>query len=211
MQQEEAPAGYFLFLFDVRGQVGLFQRLGHGGVFAFGVGQIAQQLADRGVADFLDGALVEAPRLQLHDLRLLAHRVQAERTHQPHRPAVDEAFDVLAADQRDVLAELLLVELNQAGAVLRLLRLHLLEDHGAGGVGFAQAVGEIAVDAPVFFFERNRQGQNLALGELIEVLRHRRNHLPRQRIARTATEVHPLRAESAPHAGGLLDTLRGVC
>ena len=55
-----------------------------------------------------------------------------ERLDLPDRLVLDEAAHVLAADQRDVLAELLAVELDQPAAVLALLAGHLGEHVGAG-------------------------------------------------------------------------------
>ena len=50
------------------------------------LGEITQQLAHGGVRGFLNGALVKTPAFKLHDLRLLAHHVDAQRPHQPHGP-----------------------------------------------------------------------------------------------------------------------------
>ena len=80
------------------------------------------------------GALVEAAGLELHRLGLLAHarRGRAGATSQTGS-ALDEAFDVLPADERDVLAEAG-DRFDQAAAVAVLLDLHAAEDLGGGGV-----------------------------------------------------------------------------
>ncbi len=49
-----------------------------------------------------------------------------------------------------------------------LLLPHAFEHLGSGRIVFAKAVGEIAIDAFVFFFEGDREGENLAFGEAIE-------------------------------------------
>ena len=64
-------------------------------MLAFSFGQIAQQLACRSVAGPLDGPLIVAPRFQFHDFDLLAGGLDAERTHEPHRLPLNEAFDVM--------------------------------------------------------------------------------------------------------------------
>ena len=99
---------------------------------------------------------------------LIADRIQAERLHQPDRLAMHEAAHVLAADERDVVAEFLVKQLDQAAAMAGFLFAHAFEDRGGGGKVLAQALGVIGVDALVFFFERNGQGQDLAFRQAVE-------------------------------------------
>ena len=94
---------------------------------------------------------------------------EAERADLPDRLVLDEAANVLATDQRDVFAELLLVQLDQAAAVLALLRAHLAEHIGGGGIVVAQALGDVGVDAAVLFLVGDRQGEDFAFGQLGEV------------------------------------------
>ena len=136
------------------------------------LGQVDQQLPDGRVCDLLCGSLVKLARLQLHRLGLLPHDVDAERTSQPHRPAMDETLDVLAADKRDVLAEALAVQVDEAAAVLGFVLLHLREHGSRGGIRFAQTFDEISVNPAILFFERDCQGEDLTLGQVLEVLRH---------------------------------------
>src|SRR5579864_5651053 len=98
--------------------------------------------------------------------------MNAERTGQPHRAARHESGDILTADKRDVLAEALAVELDQPGAMAGLFPDHVLEEFGGGGVLAAETVGEVAIDAGVLLFERNRQREDLALREVIELFGH---------------------------------------
>src|SRR5689334_503579 len=51
-----------------------------------------------------------------------------------------------------------------------LLHLHLLEHLRRRRIGFAQAVGEISVDAAVFFLHADRQRQDFAFAQVFEVL-----------------------------------------
>ena len=60
-------------------------------------------------------------------------------------------------------------EIDQSPAVHVLLGGHVGEHLRAGGIVFAQAVGEVGVDAPVLFLVGDRQRENLALGKLVEI------------------------------------------
>jgi len=66
--------------------------------------KVAQQLADRGIGRAPCRGLVKALG------RVGAYLLEPERTRQPQPFAREKALDVLAPDQRDVLAELLAVE-----------------------------------------------------------------------------------------------------
>ena len=87
----------------------------------------------------------------------------------PDRLVVDEAPHILAADQRDVLAEFGPVEFEQAVAVLAFFLGHLGEDMGAGRVLGPQAFGDIGVDAVVLFLVGDRQGEDFPLGQVGEI------------------------------------------
>ena len=95
----------------------------------------------------------------------LAHLVEAERTHQPERLAMmNEAADVLAADQRQVFAEFFAVHIEQHGPMPHLLVGHLVEHLGRGGEWLAQALGETAVDAAVLVLAGDGEGEDFLLG-----------------------------------------------
>ena len=66
-----------------------------------------------------------------------------------HRPALHEAAHVLAAHQRDVLAEAGDVQVEELAAVLALLGRHVVEHPRAVGVVAPQVLGEVGVDAAV--------------------------------------------------------------
>ena len=94
-----------------------------------------------------------------------AHLLEAERPHQPERLAVlDEAFDVLAADQRQVFAEFRAVHVEQHGAVAHLLVGHFVEHLGGGGKRLAQAFGKAAVDAAVLVLVGDGEREDFLLG-----------------------------------------------
>ncbi len=137
-------------------------------VLALLLGEVAQKLTDAGVGRLVGGLFVEAPRFELHRLGLLAHRRQAERPHQPDRCARHKPLDIVAANERNVLAELLPVKLQQPMPMPVLLHAHFGKLVGNGGGVGPQSFREVGVDACVLFFERNRQCQNLALAQALE-------------------------------------------
>jgi hypothetical protein len=79
-----------------------------------------------------------------------------------------EAAHILAADQRNVVAELLVKQLDQAAAMAGFLLAHAVEDRGRCRKLFAQALGIFRIDALVIFLQGNCQRQDLALRETIE-------------------------------------------
>ena len=83
--------------------------------------------------------------------------------------ALDEAFDVLAADQRNVLSKFLPEEFDEAAAMVRLFLAHAVEHLRRAGEILPQSFGEISIDALILFFQKNSQGQNLPLGKAFEV------------------------------------------
>ena len=84
----------------------------------------------------------------------------------PDRWMLDEAAHVVAADQWDVLAELLLIELDQAAAVIAFLAGHLGEDIGRGRVVLTQAFGDVLIDAAVLFLVGDGQSEDFAFGQV---------------------------------------------
>jgi hypothetical protein len=54
--------------------------------------------------------------------------------------------------------------------VLGFFAAHLVEDLRGVRISVAEAVGVIDIDASVFFFQRNRERLNLALGQVAEFL-----------------------------------------
>jgi hypothetical protein len=109
-----------------------------------------------------------------------AHFLQSERAHQPQGGAVlDEALDVLPADQRQIVAELLAVEVVEASAVGDFLVRHLVKDCGGGREVCAQALGESAVNSAVLFLVGDGERENFLFGQVGksfhgESLRYRR-------------------------------------
>ena len=75
---------------------------------------------------------------------------------------------MLAADQRDALAEARAVPLDQPRAMAVFLFGHLVEHFGRLRKLLAQPVGIGAVDAAVVLLRRNRQRQHLLFRQRIE-------------------------------------------
>ena len=148
--------------------------------------QVSKQFSRRGIRRFFHGALVESPRLQLHDFHLFANCVDSQRPHQPHRAALGKSLHVLRADQRNVLAESLAVHLKQTLPVPRFLDGHLIEYFRSGGIRHAQAFGEISVDAAVLLLHLNRQRQNFLVGKVLEFFL---GHERRPRMYSSVTET----------------------
>ena len=107
-------------------------------VSAFYRRQVTQQHTNRSIVDLLDGAFVEAPCLQFHDLCLLPHDTDAQGTEQPNGTTLNEAFNVLTTDERYMFTKALTVGLDQAGPMRGLLRLHFFKDLGRGWIPIAQ-------------------------------------------------------------------------
>ena len=70
---------------------------------------------------------------------------------------------VLAADQRDVLAEFPPVDVQQAAAMSPLLGRHLGKDIRAAGIFGAQALGDVQIDTAVLFLIGDGKGEDLPL------------------------------------------------
>ena len=116
--------------------------------------------------------LVEVAGFGFHRGGQFADAIEAEVFGQPHGRMADEPFDILAADQGDVVAEALAVHFDEAAAVAILFDLHFQEDLGGAGVGFLEGVGDGAVGAAVLFFRGDRQGEDFPFGQIFERFGH---------------------------------------
>src|SRR5438552_10394660 len=83
-----------------------------------------------------------------------------------------EAGHVLSANQRNMLPETPAKQLGERAAMLLLFGLHLFEDFGGRGVIFAETVGDVAVNAAVFFLVADRQGENFHVAQVGKSLGH---------------------------------------
>src|ERR1700722_6662265 len=104
-----------------------FQAFGQSAVLALGVVEIAEELAGGSVGDRAKPSLVKLPRLEFHQLRLLPDGLDAERTDEPDRFPMHEAFHILAADERNMLAETPAVIIEQVAAMPALFGRHGVE------------------------------------------------------------------------------------
>ena len=125
LQHEHAARG--LILRRPRARLELCAQLaGKRLVLVLGGGELGQQIAHRRVLRGFRGAAVEPCRLELHLLGEFSGGVDRQRPVEPDRAARDEAFDVLAADQRQKIAEFLAMQIEQHVAMADLLIRHLV-------------------------------------------------------------------------------------
>ena len=168
--QDEPPALVLLFaVADGLGQQFLLEAGGDLVVLLLGLGEVAEQLADRGVGCARQGLPVEAGRGALHFARVRAHGLEAQGPHLPHRLRRDIAADVLPPNQRNMFAEIRCEEIDEPAPVNVLLRRHLVEHFGAVRVVVVQAVGEIGVDAQVLLLIADGEREDLAFGQIGEI------------------------------------------
>ena len=81
--------------------------------------------------------------------------------------------DILPAHQRNVVAKFFAEQIDQPAAVGGLFIAHSVKDGGGGGEILFEFMSVIRVDAFVFFFEADGQGENLAVGEAVEAAHHK--------------------------------------
>jgi hypothetical protein len=75
---------------------------------------------------------------------------------------------MLAADQRDVVAELLLVQRDQPAAMPDFFLAHLFKCLRRAKKVFPQALAEIGVNTFILFLQRNRQGKDFFLRQAVK-------------------------------------------
>ena len=131
----------------------MLQSLGAFGVASLDEGKIVEERAHAGIGDPRGGRFVESPSFELHRRRLSTCRLDTQRAVEPQRATLDEAFDVLPANQRDVVAKPLTEQLGQRAAMVGLLVLHARKDLGRRRIVLAKPLGEIRVHTFVLFLE----------------------------------------------------------
>jgi hypothetical protein len=134
--------------------------------------EIVKKPADAGIARPGGRPFVKQPCLLLYGTGLVAGCFQAQRTCEPYGAAFDEPPHVLAPDQRNVFAKFLLIEVLQPLTVAGFLLAHLFKSRRGIGKITAEFLSEVGVDALVLFLQRNGQGEELLLRQLIEVSHH---------------------------------------
>src|SRR5687768_15960731 len=87
-----------------------------------------------------------------------------------NRRLLDEVFDVLAGDKWERVAEGLQIERRQPSPMTHALARHFRTCVGPGRKLPAQTFGESAIDAAVFFFIGNGEGENFLLGKIGKAL-----------------------------------------
>ena len=132
-----------------------------------------KKIAHRVVVRGLRGAAIEPRGLVLHFLGEFARGVDAERAVEPDRPARDKAFDVLAADQRQKVAEFPAVKLEQHVAMPDLLLRHFIVHIRSLGIRAAEPVSKGAIDAIVLVFIGNGEREDFLLVQIGKALHGR--------------------------------------
>src|SRR4029079_13672218 len=133
----------------------------------FGFGELYQKLSHRGIARIFRCPAVVALRLEFHVLGKLAYLFEAERPREPKGLfRMKKAFDVLAADQRQVVSKLLAIEIEQHRAVMHFLFGHLVEYFCRSWELLAQTFRTAAIDAALLLFVCEGECQNFVLAEI---------------------------------------------
>ena len=114
------------------------------------------------------GGLVKPFRFHLHALGGFLDGFQTERTHEPDGFAINKTAHVLPPDERHVIAEAAFVKFQQPMTMPILFAAHDAEFFGLFGIIRLQAVGEIAVDSRVLFFQGNGQGEDFLFRQAVE-------------------------------------------
>ena len=89
------------------------------------------------------------------------HRLETEGTHPPDWAPLHETSHILPPDEGHVIAKSLFVKFEQTMAVVIFLAAEFFELFRLFRVFLFQPVGEIVVNAGVFFFQRDGQRENL--------------------------------------------------
>ena len=178
MQQEQAPFDLLFLRLDLRRHVFRLEFFRPRLVAPLLGGEIAEQLPDRYIRGVARGHLVKALALRFHQLRVGTNLVEPERPQQPDRLAFEKPFDVLSPDQRDMIAKLLAVQLKQPVTMAVFFFGHGREHPSRPQIRFAHRLGEVAIGAIILLFQGDREGQQLLLAQIGEVL-----HCPFPRCA----------------------------
>ncbi len=132
-------------------------------MLVLGSGELAQQVAHGIVMRGFRRAPVKARGLVFHLLGEFARGIDRQRAVEPDRPARDKAFDVLAADQRQKIAEFLAMKFEQHVAMPDLFLRHLVVHFRSVGIRAAERIREGAVNAVVLVFIGDRERKDLLL------------------------------------------------
>ncbi|MNT30108.1 hypothetical protein D3C72_1658860 [compost metagenome] len=148
----------------------------------FGDRQIAEQLARRRILSARCRFDIEAVRRLLHRLGFRAGLLDRHFGDQPVGLALGEVAHMLAADQRDAIAEALDMHVDQPLPMMALFLGHLLEHFCRVRIFVPQRIRIGEVDAAVVLLRRDRQcqdflfveGEKRTLGAGEEAGKHRR-------------------------------------
>src|SRR5580704_13123804 len=118
LKEEKAALRFGFLLANIFGKISALQFFGLRDVRLLFVGQIVEQLADAGVLRTRGGFLIEAAGFQFHYADLFADSFEINWLEHPERFALDEPTNFLAANDGNMLAEFLLVKLDEPAAMI---------------------------------------------------------------------------------------------
>ncbi len=167
MQHEHAAGRVVLGPALFRGEL-LAELLRQFLVLVLGGGELPQQVTHRFVRGALRRAPIEARGLVFHLLGELARGVDGERAVEPDRPPRHEALDVLAADQRQKVAEFLAMQFEQHVAMPDLFFRHFVVHFGGVRIGGTQRAGEGAINAVILVLVGDCERENFLLVQVGE-------------------------------------------
>src|ERR1700680_218337 len=107
--------------------------------------QVVEELPHTGVLRPARRLFVKATAFHFEHDRLIAYRVEPQWPYQPDGLALHEPFHILPPDQRNVLAEALLIKLDQPAPVAGLLHGPAIEDGRRSREILPQAFGIIGI------------------------------------------------------------------
>ena len=107
-------------------------------------------------------------RLPFHVLCRRPHLVDAERSHEPIGLAFVVTAHMLAADQRNGLAEALAMQIDQRAPMSILFLGHVVEHLGRLRIGRPQAIRISPINPAIVLLGRDREREDFLLGQGVE-------------------------------------------
>jgi len=112
--------------------------------------------------------LIKPTRILLHLSRLLSNGIDALQSNLPEPFALYETQYVLTSDQRDMAAELGLIQIDQQPPMLVLLGGHVGKHLRCVGVVFLQSLSEIGIRSAILLFTAYRKRKDFRFRKIIK-------------------------------------------
>ncbi len=130
--------------------------------------EIVEQLTGVGILATSRGFFVKSTSFHFHGSGLGSYLVERQGLKLPDWPPIHEAFDVLAADVRNVVSETLLEKFDETPAVAGLFLPHTCKNFRGGGIVLAKTLGEVGIDTFIFFFQCDCHRENFTFSQAFE-------------------------------------------